>query len=114
MFRPALPGSDIVSTLYRIDPATGSMTSLHTYSATEVAGYIEGLTLSGGSLYGLTTEGKLYRFDLQAFDATYLGDIDIIGYGVWTGLVTIPEPSVFVGAGLALLVAVSWRRRRRA
>jgi hypothetical protein len=90
--------------LYRLDPVTGAATILHTYSGGIFQGSIEGLTIAGNSLYGINTDGDLWRFDLSTYEPTFLGTT---GVGAWTGLVTIPEPSTLgaLGLGLALLVA---------
>ena len=99
------------STLYRIDPSTGGLTGLHTYPDSLINGAIEGLTLCGDSLYGFNTDGRFFRFDLQTYEATVLGELG--QSDLWTGLVTIPEPSTISALGLALVVGVLWRRGRR-
>ncbi|MBN1916710.1 MAG: PEP-CTERM sorting domain-containing protein [Verrucomicrobia bacterium] len=99
------------STLYRIDPVTGGLTALHSYPDSLIDGYIEGLTRCGEDLYGVNTDGRLFRFDLQTYEATVLGDLG--QSDLWTGLVTIPEPSTISVLGLALVAGVLWRRARR-
>jgi len=100
------------STLYRIDPGSASVTALHTYPDSLIDGWVEGLTLSGDSLYGVTTYGgQLIRFDLDTYEGTVMGVL--WQSTLWTGLVTIPEPSAVGAVGLALVVGVLWRRARR-
>jgi len=99
------------STLYRIDPESASVTALHTYPNSLVDGWVEGLTLSGDSLYGVTTYGgQLIRFDLDTYEGTVLGTL--APTTLWTGLVTIPEPSLVGALGLAIILAAAWRRGR--
>ena len=108
MFRPA---SSDETTLYRIDPTTGSLTALHTYPNTLIDGYVEGLTLSGNSLYGATTNwGRLIRFDLDTYEGTVLGELGLSE--LWTGLVTIPEPSMMTALGLGFLIIIVGVRMR--
>lgn len=97
------------STLYQIDPATGALTALHSYPDSVVDGYIEGLTRCCDDLYGMNTDGRVYRFDAQTYEATMLG---VLPSSTWTGLVTIPEPCTVGALGLALVSCVMRRRRR--
>jgi len=98
------------STLYRLDPVTGAATVLRTYSGGIFQGSIEGLTVAGDSLYGINSDGDLWRFDLSAYEATFLGST---GFGAWTALVTIPEPSTLGLLGLTLIIGALRLRRRR-
>jgi len=80
---------------------------LHTYPDSLIDGYIEGLTLCGDALYGFNTDGRFIRFDLDTYEGTVLGTL--APTTLWTGLVTIPEPSLVGALGLALIVAAAWR-----
>ncbi len=85
MFRPA----PTERTLYRLDPATGVATPLHTYSLEIGEGTIEALALLDDDLYGINMDGDLWRLDLDTYDPTFLGTI---GFGVWIGLVPLHAP----------------------
>jgi hypothetical protein len=95
--------------LYRIDSATGNATLLHYYPPADLnGGLFEGITMTQGRLFGLTTQGDFYEIDLDTYGATHLGDLD---NRTWTGLVAIPEPSAFITIAAGITASLIPRKR---
>lgn len=69
---------DSAETLFEIDPTTGEITPLSTIvdrQGNSISGFFVGIdSTPGGSVYGVTINGDLYRIDLGTSQATWIGN----------------------------------------
>ena len=98
--------------LYRIDIETGEASFLRSYSGDDFDGVFEGLSFMQGSLFAMTTYGKLFEIDLGSYEIVELGELEDTSSSIWTGLVTVPEPSTLVMVSGGMLLALIARKRR--
>jgi hypothetical protein len=102
------PWGDGAQYLYKINISTGNVILLHSYPSDFFEYQLEGITMIGETLYGMTIDGKIYSINRNTYDATHLGDL---GDFLWTGLVTVPEPSTvpMILFGIALFIRLKSR-----
>jgi hypothetical protein len=123
-FAPGFPSG---ANLFTIDRATGAATLLGTLTEAGTGDILPkvlaGLTFDGeGNLYGSlggfppgnTGGGSIVLIDIPTLQFTFLGDVTPGSESAVSDIAIfrVPEPSTFLGLGLAAAGLAAWRRRK--